>query len=223
MPLELSHEKLNYLYGMVRKSVLGNPSEYDSYGVITEAFILHKQPQERFTLFPQLFLPWNPNDPNDARGCLPDLGLGRYYDSVPHVRLQGGVKVKRAVAEITHLPSANDAAEIEALQTVIHTTVTQAEDQAKAAVKGGLLPGDKTLQWLIFVGPYFTCIRFGPFAGAQLQTRGHKPNDSGDWLAAIEIQRSKEKRQKYPIYLLGTSEAAAELERFLDVTAAFYI
>ncbi|KIJ46957.1 hypothetical protein M422DRAFT_164764, partial [Sphaerobolus stellatus SS14] len=140
---------------MVHKSVLGNPREFDVYGVITEAFILHKQPQTRYTLFPLLFLPWNPTDSNDARGYLPDFGLGRYYDSVQHVRLQSGVKVKRAVTETVHLPSANDAVEIDALQRVIHTTVNQAQDQAKAAVKGGLLPGDKKLEWVIFVGPYF--------------------------------------------------------------------
>jgi len=52
MPVQITTQDLQYLRGMVRQSLLGNPTEYDAYGVITEALILHKQPQNRYTLFP---------------------------------------------------------------------------------------------------------------------------------------------------------------------------
>ncbi|KIJ41521.1 hypothetical protein M422DRAFT_172138, partial [Sphaerobolus stellatus SS14] len=200
------------LRGMVRKSILGTPSEYDAYGVITEAFILHKQPRERYTFFPQLYLPWNPHKPKDSRGSIPDFGLGRYCQSVPYVCLQGGVEVKKASTATAHLPPANEAYTIDLLQRSIHLSVPQAEDQAKAAVKGKLLPPDRKLSWLIFVGPYFTCIQFGPFTPAQLQTCGHKPNDSGDWEEAAAIELSKQNFKEYIIYRLGDLDAAAELE-----------
>ena len=51
-----------YLFQMVQNSVMGTPSEFDGYGVTTDAFIdiLHKQPRDRYTIFSQLFLPWMP-------------------------------------------------------------------------------------------------------------------------------------------------------------------
>ena len=58
-----------YLLKMTQFSVLGNPTEYyDAYGLITEAFILHKQPHDRYIIFPQLFIPWNPKKTTDTRG-----------------------------------------------------------------------------------------------------------------------------------------------------------
>ena len=55
---------------------------------VTEALILHKQPQDRYALFPQMYLPWNPSNSEDLRGSIPDFVIGRYSDSFPHVRLQ---------------------------------------------------------------------------------------------------------------------------------------
>jgi len=185
MPVQITAQDLQHLQSMVRQSILA-PTEYDAYGVVTEALILHKQPQDRYTLFPQMYLSWNSSNSGDLRGSIPDFVIGRYSDSYPHVRLQGGVEVKKAMAETGDLPSAIEAAKLDELHRLIRGTVFQAEDQAKAAVKGGRLPRDKELLWLIFVGPYFTTIKCGPFTEAELRTRGHKPNDSGDWLAALK-------------------------------------
>ncbi|KAF8891951.1 hypothetical protein CPB84DRAFT_1368936 [Gymnopilus junonius] len=93
--LQISDDDLQYLFGIAQMSTFGDPTEYDAYGVITEAFILHKQPRERYIIFPQLHLRWNPDITSDGRGSLPDFCLGKYYDSAPHIRLQGGVEVKR--------------------------------------------------------------------------------------------------------------------------------
>lgn len=136
---------MEYLKDLVRKSVMGDPREYDAYGVINEAFILHKKPQTRYIIFPQLYIPWNPVDRADTRGSVPDFGIGRYYDTFPHVRLQGGVEIKRALPELAHLPPAADATADLDLQLEIHVVVNQASHQAKAAVEGGQLPPNRKL------------------------------------------------------------------------------
>lgn len=114
--LQFTEQDLKPLYNMARKSVLGTPSEYEAYGVITEAFILHKRPQDRYTIFPQLPLPWNPDQADDLRSSIPDFGFGHYYDSFPHVRLYGGAEVKKAPPSIVHLPPVKEAVRNEALQ-----------------------------------------------------------------------------------------------------------
>jgi hypothetical protein len=58
----------------------------------------------RYTIFPQLFLSWQPDTPSDKRGALPDFGIGRYYDTPPHVRLQGGAEVQAAIPFMDSLP-----------------------------------------------------------------------------------------------------------------------
>jgi len=52
--------------------------------------------------------------------------------------------------------------------------------QTKAAIKNGAVPYNEVIEWIISVGPYFIIRRFGPFTQAELDTRGHRPNDSGD-------------------------------------------
>ncbi|KAF7760402.1 hypothetical protein Agabi119p4_11078 [Agaricus bisporus var. burnettii] len=166
---------------MVQFSVLGDPTEYDAYGVITEAFILHKIPRNRYTIFPQLFLPWKPDEPLDTRGSLPDFGLGRYYPIAPHIRLQGGCEVKKATWLMEDLPPTNVISKESDVLNVVKLSKLQAEDQAKSAVKGNLLPPNQKLLWLIFVGPYFMIHEVGPFTAQQLASRSHRPNDSGDF------------------------------------------
>jgi hypothetical protein len=212
-----------YLLELAQNSVLGTPTEHDAYGVITEAFILHKQPRNRYTIFPQLFIPWNPLKADDKRGSLPDFGLGRYFPDPPHVRLQGGVEVKRATASMRQLPPPRSVGEHYDVKNTLHICSFQAEDQAKAAVKGSLLP-NKPLLWLIFVGPYFTIIKLGPFTAAQLITRGHKPNHSGDFVesTAISVQKDKEPIT-HNLYLLGTPDAASKLEDFITTTSTLLL
>jgi hypothetical protein len=64
-----------YLKDMAMKSVMGSPNEYDAYGAIAEAFILHKQPRNRYTIFRQLHFRWNPEEPVDKRASLPDFAI----------------------------------------------------------------------------------------------------------------------------------------------------
>jgi len=221
LTLMTSQSDRAYLLQMAQNSVLGTPTEFDTYGIITEAFILHKQPRDRYTIFPQLFIPWKPAAVADSRGSLPDFGLGRYYNVPPYIRLQGGVEVKKATQSMIDLPPPSILAEEEDIKNTLHVCQFQAIDQAKAAVKGGLLPNAKLL-WLMFVGPYFTILNIGPFSNDQLITRTHKQNPSGDFRASLAIAWQKAAQPiTRDLYLLGTPDAAAKLEFFITSTSVF--
>jgi len=218
----LTSDELSYLMELAQKSVLGTPTEYDAYGVITEAFILHKKPTDRYTIFPQLFLQWKPDAASDRRGALPDFGIGRYYDTYPFVRLQGGAEVKASIPFMHLLPPPDIVSRLPDVMDTLHSCYFQAEEQAKAAVKGRYLRAGQQISWLMFVGPYFTKLDLLPFTAAQLQTRSHKPNDSGDYKESLAIEMKKRAAPPvYPLYLLGTKEAADEIENFLTSTSHF--
>jgi hypothetical protein len=209
-----------YLLKMAQISVLGNPNEYTAYGLITEAFILHKQPHNRYTIFPQFFIPWNPKK-KDSRGNIPDFVLGLYSDSPPHVRIQGGVEIKKATPRMIQLPPTNVISEDRDIQNTFRSCRFQAEDQAKAAVKGNHIPNEKLL-WLMFIGPYFTILELGPFSDDQLITRGHNPNASGDFYESLVVALEKKLEPiEREVYLLGTLEAAEKLEFFINTTSRF--
>ena len=79
------------------------------------------------------------------------------------------------------LPSANIVSNDSVVQRKLHQTFLQAQDQAKAAIKGQLLPNGKKLLWIIiFISPYFTHLTFDPFTEEELITHGHKSTDSGE-------------------------------------------
>ncbi|KAF8868073.1 hypothetical protein CPB84DRAFT_1756851 [Gymnopilus junonius] len=62
----------------------------------------------------------------------------------------------------------------------------------------------------------------GPFTAAQLETRSHKPNPSGDYAETFKIRvRKLAEPDFYPMHLLGTREAAKELENFIQTTSHF--
>ncbi|KAM6503054.1 hypothetical protein JOM56_003031 [Amanita muscaria] len=198
-----------------------NPNEYDTYGVITEAFIYHKQPHDRYTIFPQYYLQWKPNEPKDRRASIPDFALGRYIDGWPWVRLQGGAEVKRANPEMKGLPPPATVGLSRDVQNVVYNTRFQARDQAVCAIKEGRLPNQR-VKWLIFVGPYFAEIEIGPFSDAELQTRTHKPNSSGDYVELLITKVEKQAPSIYvPLYLLGTDEGVAKLENYINETSRF--
>jgi hypothetical protein len=74
----------------------------------------------------------------------------------------------------------------------------------------------------MFMGPYFTRINLSPFTTAQLETRSHKTNDSGDYRESVLIEMRKRRAPPvYPLYLLGTEEAANKIESFLTSTCHF--
>lgn len=211
-----------YLKDMALMSVMGTPNEYDAYGVITEAFVLHKQPRNRYTIFPQLRFPWNPEDPLDKRASRPDFAIGRYHVDHPHIRVQGGAEVKKAIPEMLGLPDAHNIAKIDNIQNELRACFFQAEDQVKSAIKAGYLPNTADLRWLLFVGPYFATIHLGPYSPAGLITCSHKKNPSGDFQETLKIALTRENMVPiHDLYLLGTPEAALALEAFINHTNRF--
>lgn len=213
---------------MAQASTFPNTVEYDVYGVITEAFILHKRPIDRYTIFPQLRLYWDLTDSDKLlhfrRSAMPDYCLGKYSLTVgtPHIRIQGGVEVKRHLETVVWEENPPRVIRDSKLSSAVHQARYQAQDQAKTVVKNKLIKsGEEHLTWLIFIGPYFTSIDFGPFNTDQLDTRSHKANDSGDFHETALTAYGKSKIPNYPMYRLGTREAERQLERFITSTARF--
>ncbi|KAK2467348.1 hypothetical protein APHAL10511_000583 [Amanita phalloides] len=210
---------------MVEKSLLApNPSEYDIYGVLTEAFIFHKRPYDRYTIFPQFYLHWKPNNPTDRRGSIPDFVLGHYIERAPWIRLIGGAEVKRAAPLVMKgLPAADTVSYNSGVQDIIADARFQARDQIVSAIKEGRLPSGQRIKWLIFVGPYFAEVEFGPFTDLELRTRAHKPNISGD-LVELMITRIEKLAEPVciPLYLLGTKEAEEKLENYIEEGKCLY-
>ena len=137
------------------------------------------------------------------------------------MRLRGGAEVKRVTPMMLQLPPPSIIAEDEDVKNTFHICEFQATDQAKAAVKGGLLPNTQLL-WLMFIGPFFTILEVGPFLEDQLITCSHKPNHSGDFRESLNISARKEVDPIIrDVYLLGTPEAAARLEFFITYTTSF--
>jgi hypothetical protein len=56
------------------------PKEGVTYAVICEFLLEHKDPQDRFILFPQMLLPTRPND---NRAEIADFGIGNFSLNPP--------------------------------------------------------------------------------------------------------------------------------------------
>jgi len=96
----------------------------------------------------------------------------------------------------------------------------QALDQVKAAIKNGAVPYNEVIEWIISIGPYFIIRRFGPFTQAELDTRGHCPDDSGDVAAADLIELAHQfHTTPETMYRIGTTEAAIAVEAFINAGA----
>ena len=96
----------------------------------------------------------------------------------------------------------------------------QAADQVKATIKNGAVPYNEVIEWIISIGPYFIIRRFGPFTQAELDTRGHCPDDSGDVAAADLIELAHQfHTTPETMYRIGTTEAAIAVEAFLNAGA----
>jgi hypothetical protein len=87
------------------------------------------------------------------------------------------------------LPQCSNLEDDEDVRGAFHKVYFQGEDQAKAAVKGKLVPALEGVPWLLFIGPYWTSVTYGPFSPAQLTTRTLKPLPSGDFMATTESRR----------------------------------
>ena len=117
--------------------------------------------------------------PKDTRAKIPDLGLGNFsLIATPHIILQLGVKVKGCLDLMKGLPQSSDLEDTLDVRRAFHKVYFQGEDQAKAAVKGKLVPALEG----------WTSVTYGPFSPAQLTTCTHKPSPSGDFMATIEAQ-----------------------------------
>lgn len=173
--------EIQYLNILAQSLVQGRGEESECYAVFTEALCFHRTtlPLGSFQIFPQLRLRWKPGDPLDRRSLIPDLGIGRLRrDGIFH--LQGGVEQKRMIQEMSQFPAPSDA-ELELIaRYAFQTGCRQAFDQVKTAIKNSNLPNDRRIQWVIAVGPYFIIKECGPFTQADLETRGHRSNPSGD-------------------------------------------
>jgi hypothetical protein len=78
MALIQEQKSLNRLNDLAFASVQGKLDESVSYCGMNEALIEHKiiLGLDSFTIFPQLHLPWKPEDPTDRRSNVPNIALG---------------------------------------------------------------------------------------------------------------------------------------------------
>lgn len=184
-----------YLRNISRKAVDDNPKEDVAYAVFVEFLGQHKTPAERFVIYSRLSLKWKPDIKEDRRLEIPDLGVGNFttVGVTPPFKLRFGVEAKRAIEEMKGLPPASSIINIDEVRAAFHTLYFQAQDQAKAAIKGQypLLGG--TVQWILLIGPYWVPVEFGPFTEAELTVRAHKKESpSGDWLVQAIINKQKD-------------------------------
>ena len=178
------------------------------------------RPQGELVIFPQLHLEWNPGKWRNRRANLPDCGLGRLLDNGT-ILLQGGLKYRPPI-----LPLLADFPDPSTIKSHIFNHMKfslasrQALDQVKAAIKNGAVPYNEVIEWIISIGPYFIIRRFGPFTQAELDTRGHCPDDSGDVAAADLIELAHQfHTTPETMYRIGTTEAAIAVEAFLNAGA----
>lgn len=194
---------------------------------MNDAFTAHREVLgfSSFTVYPQPRLSWDPSKTGDSKHIVPDFALGRLAQNGMRF-FQGGAEIKPALPVMTTLPSPEELSDHDDLKLVLAEASVQACDQVKAAVKSGHLPSDEHIHWLIGVGPYFAIRQFGPFSLEELTTRGHRPNDSGDFgvLKMLEKVRHEEKTKKlaYPLYRIGTQEGAVVLHKYLQDTMHLY-
>jgi hypothetical protein len=164
-------------------------------------------------------LRWKPDNPGDTRPEIPNFGLGNFSLHAPHIALRSGIKVKRCVDVMGALPDSSTLHSNVDIMSTFHEVFFQGEDQAKAAVKGHHFLETEKVPWLLFIGPYWTPVQYGPFSPAQLTTHTHKPSDSANFMATlISARKLASMPIARPLYLLGTAESAMQLEQFIAST-----
>ena len=202
-----------------------NPKEDIVYAVFVEFLGRHKTPLERFVIYSQLSLKWKPDVKEDHRLEIPDLGVGNFtaVGVMPPFKLRFGVEAKRAIEEIKGLPLPSSIINNTEVRVAFHTLYFQAQDQAKAAIKGQypLLGG--TVQWILLIGPYWVPVIFGPFTEDELTVRAHKKESpSGDWLAQVILNQERD-GLPHPITelnLLCDNNSFIRLEQIISATDA---
>lgn len=214
-----------YMRNISRKAVDNNPKEDVAYAVFVEFLGRHKTPFERFVIYSQLSLKWKPDVKEDRRLEIPDLGVGNFtaVGAMPPFKLRFGVEAKRAIEEMKGLPPPSSIINNNEVRVAFHTLYFQAQDQAKAAIKGQypLLGG--TVQWILLIGPYWVPVIFGPFTEDELTVRAHKKESpSGDWLAQVILNRDWDgsPRPLTELNLLCDDNLFARLEQIISATDA---
>jgi len=211
-----------YWRNVALKAVVGTPREDIVYAVFTQFLTAHKDPQERFVIYPQLSLKWKPDDPQDKRSEVPDVGVGNFTlpGTVPTFMLRFGVEAKRAVQAMRLLPHAQSLREDREVLLTFHRLFYQAKNQAKAAIKNQYPINGNTVDWILLVGPYWRVCTFGPFSEAELTVRGHKHTESADFIETLEEQaRMATPPLALPnLFLLSTAESRDRLQALLVLT-----
>ncbi|KIM58462.1 hypothetical protein SCLCIDRAFT_1088969 [Scleroderma citrinum Foug A] len=211
-----------HLKHLLHASASGDlPKEDIIYALICEFLLQHKVPHDRFLLFPQISLRWKPNQPSDLRAEIADFGIGNVSLQKPYFKLRVGAEAKRSVHEVMRtLPPPSTIEDNEDVKAAFHLAFFQGEDQAKAVIKGGVAHS-AAIQYLIFIGPYWTPVTYGPFTPIQLEIRTHKPSDSGDFVESLRAARRLARTPaRRTLYLLGTQESEVQLEYIFSTTDA---
>lgn len=73
---------------------------------------------------------------------------------------------------------------------------------------------------MLFVGPYWTHVNYGPFSPAQYTVRGLKRSGTADWYETEQLDALTRKLPVYKLYLLGTHESDQKMESLLASTDA---
>lgn len=165
---------------------------------------------------------WKPDVERDRRSEVVDFGVGNFADAgaVPPFRLRFGVEAKRAIRLMQELPSPASIVNHSDVQVAFHHLYYQAQDQAKAAFKGGYPLVAEGVQWILLVGPYWVPVTFCPFTESQLSARAHKPSDSTDWCEQIRLRclLADPPLHLEELYLLSEDQSFRRMEEMLVST-----
>lgn len=199
-PAELHAE--SRLRHLIHASFGGQSKEDVTYAVIREFLLQHKVPPGRFVLYPQLSLRRKPEIQKDDREEIPDFGVGNFTLQMPLrtslFKMRFGVESKRIVKVMEGLPEPATVQGRTDVRLAFRGLFYQGEDQAKAAIKCGHAPSP-TVPYLLFIGPYFAPVTYGPFTPPQLGVRTHKPSDSADYFETFNAAANLE--SEFPDYI----------------------
>lgn len=179
----------------------------------------HKNPYERFIIYPQLLLKWSPGR-HDRRAEIHDVGVGNITvpGHNPPFKLCFGVEVKRAIASMGGMPPALLIDRPDVVYA-FHRLSFQAKNQAKAAIKNNY-PIASNIQWILLIGPYWIPVTFGPFTNAELSVRAFKESASA-YLEDFVLEQDRVKADSLPLqelYLLCEDASDQRLEQIIALT-----
>lgn len=105
------------------------------------------------------------------------------------------------------------------VKVAFHSAYLQGEDQAKALIKNDYHTDPRnTLPYLLFIGPYWAYVTYGPFSEDELSVRTDI-SESADWKASDILERFMvQEPPKRSLYLLGTKRSQACLAQLFSET-----